>query len=315
MNRQITGSLAEKQPQQCVIEIPALDIQGTIQRVAAYIRVSTGSKEQMNSFSAQSRHYLELVAEKPDWKLVDIYADEGISGTSMDQRDNFLRMLEDCRKGKIDQILVKSVSRFARNTKDLLETTRELGQLGVCVIFEEQNLDTSQLSSESMLAIFASTAQQESVSISENMRWSYERRMQSGEFVTTFAPFGYTLQKKQLTICEPEAQIVRWIFQLYLKGRRTCEIAQKLRDREKPNGVRTQKWQTSTIYYILNNERYKGDALLRKKTTTDQFPFREIRNHGERRQYYAGIPSNAEGQTERSTGFAAGILKVKMRAV
>ena len=151
-----------------VITIPAASQENTRKlRVAAYARVSSNSEDQKHSFAAQNAYYSKLITGNPDWELADIYADQGITGTSIDKRDDFLRMMEDCRKGRIDRILVKSSSRFARNTKESLEAVRELAALGVSVYFEEQNIDTAQVSGEVLIAMFAALAQRESEAISE----------------------------------------------------------------------------------------------------------------------------------------------------
>ena len=173
------------------IYIPATQPEaGLSLRVAAYCRVSTDSDDQRNSFAAQQSHYYEFIHAHDHWELADIYADEGITGTAARKRDDFQRMLADCRKGRIDKILVKLVSRFARNTTDCLEALRELKALGISVYFEEQNIDTKMASSEMMTAVIAFCAQAESESISKNMRWSYQKRMESGAFITCKAPFG-----------------------------------------------------------------------------------------------------------------------------
>ena len=153
-----------------VITIPAASQENTRKlRVAAYARVSSNSEDQKHSFAAQNAYYSKLITGNPDWELADIYADQGITGTSIDKRDDFLRMMEDCRKGRIDRILVKSSSRFARNTKESLEAVRELAALGVSVYFEEQNIDTAQVSGEVLIAMFAALAQRESEAISERI--------------------------------------------------------------------------------------------------------------------------------------------------
>ena len=174
-------ALAEKQSRVIKIE-PAERPQNVRLRVAAYTRVSSDSEDQLNSFAAQNRYYTELISSKAEWRMVDIYADEGITGTSVTKRDDFQRMMADCRRGLIDQILVKSISRFARNTKDCLQNICELKELGVNVRFEREGIDTVNVSSELITAIYAAFAQKESESISGNMRWSYQHRMESGEF-------------------------------------------------------------------------------------------------------------------------------------
>ncbi len=173
-----------------------------LEKVAAYCRVSTDSKDQINSYRTQIGYYTGYIAQHPGWELADIYADEGITGTSLEKRDEFKRMLVDCRAGKINRVLVKSVSRFARNTLELIETTRELKERGVVVVFEEQGIDTSQMLGEMQLTLLAMAAQEESTSISKNMRWSIQKRMENGSFITNYAPYGYKLEKG--SILEPK---------------------------------------------------------------------------------------------------------------
>ena len=174
--KQTDGNLALEQ--QCVIVIPAHDeIVARKLRVAAYARVSSSSEDQLNSYRVQNQYYSELISNTPDWEMVDIYADEGITGTSVEKREDFQRMMQDCRKGKIDRILVKSIARFARNSKDFLATVRELKELGVSDQCEEQGIDTSKVSSEMVTAIMASLAQKQSESISGNVKWGVQKRM------------------------------------------------------------------------------------------------------------------------------------------
>ena len=251
------GSMALREKQYRVITIEATEKpQNAKLRVAAYARVSSASDDQLNSFAAQNRHYSDLISSKENWRMVDIYADEGITGTSAEKREDFQRLLADCRRGLIDRVLVKSISRFARNTKECLETIRELKSLGVGVYFEKENIDTATMSGEMMTALFASFAQAESESISGNMRWSYQRRMQSGEFITCKAPFGYRLRNGTLEIEESEAKIIRMIFARYLSGQSTADIAAEITKLGIPTRDGTPYWQYTTICYILQNERY-----------------------------------------------------------
>ena len=240
-----------------VITIPAANQETARKlRVAAYARVSTNSEDQKHSFAAQNAYYSKLIADDPDWELADIYADQGITGTSIDKRDDFLRMMEDCRKGRIDRILVKSSSRFARNTKESLEAVRELAALGVSVYFEEQNIDTAQVSGEVLIAMFAALAQRESEAISRRRRWSYQVQMENGQFNTCQAPIGYQLNGKVLEIIPKEAKVIQRIFREYLSGRNSREIARILNE----EAVLSLNWKCNTIDYILQNERYAGNA-------------------------------------------------------
>lgn len=269
-----------------VITIPAANQETARKlRVAAYTRVSSNSKDQEHSFVAQNAYFSKLITDNPDWELADIYADQGITGTSIDKRDDFLRMMEDCRKGRIDRILVKSSSRFARNTKESLAAVRELKSLNISVYFEEQNIDTAQVSGEVLIAMFAALAQRESEAISERVRWSYRVRMSKGRFSTCKAPYGYRLVKDHLEIQEDEASIIRHIFDRYLAGVSMENIAKEITALGCPTRDGTQYWQLTSIQYILQNEKYAGDSLSQKKYTTRSFPRQQKINHGERKQY------------------------------
>lgn len=255
-------------------------------RVAAYCRVSSDSQDQLNSFAAQNAHYTALIHENPDWELVDIYADRGITGTSAEKREDFQRLLADCKRGLIDKVLVKSVSRFARNTQDFLKATRELKALGVGVCFEEQNIDSSMVSGETLASIFAALAQKESESNSRNIRMSYRRRMEQGTYLPNSLPFGYRLVDRTVVIDTQQAEVVRRIFQDYLSGMSMGTIANGL------NTLRVQKkdespWSISSISYILTNECYIGDSLWQKTYTTETMPMKHLRNNGVRTQFYA----------------------------
>ena len=236
--------------------IPPREKAPEILRVAAYCRVSSDSSDQLHSYAAQIRKYTEEIGQHDGWKLVDIYADEGLTGTRMEQREDFNRMMTDCRKGRIDKVLVKSVSRFARNTKDCLAALRELMGLGVNVYFEKENINTETLTTELMVSVSGALAQQESISTSQNQRISYKRRMERGEFITCKAPYGYRIRDgKNLEIHEKEAAIIRLIFTRYLAGESTTEIAAALTDM----GLRTrdgkEQWNTFAVSYILRNEK------------------------------------------------------------
>ncbi len=252
-------------------------------RVAAYCRVSSDSADQLASSWNQVTHYTDYIGQNPDWEFAGIYADEGLTGTRADIRDDFQRLLRDCARGKIDRILVKSISRFARNTRDCLAVVRQLRRLGVSVYFEKEQIDTAGLSGEMMLSMFSAGAQQESISISENLRWSYRRRMKNGVFITNSAPYGYRLKKKTLEICEPEAKVVRRIFREYLSGRSKQQIADGLNANVIAKGS---LWSACAVSVLLMNEKYAGEAILQKTFTTDTLPFRRVVNHGEKMRYH-----------------------------
>lgn len=256
-------------------------------RVAAYARVSSDSADQLNSFATQVDYYTSYIRSKEEWEFAGMYADEAVSGTTADKRDDFQRLLADCRAGKIDRILVKSISRFARNTLDCIQTVRELKQLGVAIEFEKEEIDTGNMGSEMLLSILGSAAQEESLSISKNLKWSYRRRMKSGDFITCSAPIGYTLKNKTLIPNPQEVPIVEYIFSSYLAGKGIVEIASELTEMEIRNKDGDAKcWRSVTILNILKNEKYIGDSLVQKRFTTEELPFQRKQNHGELPQYY-----------------------------
>ena len=270
-----------------VIMIPASESKPDTLRVAAYCRVSSDSSDQLHSYAAQIRKYTAEIGSHEDWELVDIYADEGLTGTRMDKREDFNRMLSDCRKGRIDKVLVKSVSRFARNTKDCLAALRELMSLGVTVYFEKENINTETLTTELMVSVSGALAQQESISISQNQRISYKRRMERGEFITCTAPLGYRLVNgKNLEIIPEEAKLIRWIFESYLSGHSTKWIAARMTEQGIPTTWNRGVWHEQVIRKILANEKYIGDSLCQKTFTTDTFPYERKLNKGDADQYY-----------------------------
>ena len=218
--------------------IPARNCSDEIVRTAAYARVSSDSEDQLNSFAVQIKYYTELLQNSTDAVFVDMYADEGISGTSVAKRTEFQRLMSDCRKGKIDRILTKSISRFARNTKDSLEAVRELKTLGVSIYFEKENIDTGEISSEMMLAIYSQFAQEESMSISRNCRLGIKKRMADGTYKNPSAPFGYDYVDGKLQINPEKATIVKQIFDWYVGGIGMDEIASRLNSAR----VRKEKW-------------------------------------------------------------------------
>lgn len=257
-------------------------------RVAAYCRVSSDSDDQLNSFAVQNAYYTETITSKKNWTLVDVYADEGITGTSAAIRDDFQRLMRDCRKGLIDKVLTKSISRFARNTKECLEATRELKSLGIGVVFEEQHIDTSIVAGEMLTAIFAAAAQAESESISANIRWGIKKRMEQGTFIPSHQPFGYVLADKVICIDIPRARFVCVIFHMYLDGYSTLYIAAYLR-RMQPAHPELQNyvWTAKAVARILRNVKYTGNSLWQKTYRTQTLPRKEFKNRGEVEQYYA----------------------------
>lgn len=249
-----------------MIVVPAAaKIKKGLIRVAAYCRVSTGSEDQEHSYEAQVRYFTSLYRSSQTDTLVGIYADEGISGTSLDKRTEFQRLLEDCRAGKIDRVITKSVSRFSRNTKDCLESLRELKTLGVTVAFEKENIDTARLSDEMMITVMGGLAQEESHSISRNVRWSLQKRMASGTLRHARVPYGYSKDDEtgNLVVAPEQAEVIRRIFEMYVNGTGARKIALTLTDDgiPSPTGI---AWNQKTILKILDNEKYTGDTLWQK---------------------------------------------------
>lgn len=252
-------------------------------RVAAYARVSTGKDAMLHSLAAQVSYYSELIQRNPEWEYAGVYADENRSGTK-DTRPEFQRMLEDCRAGKIDQILVKSMSRFARNSLTLLETVRELKTLGIAVIFEEDNLNTMSGDGELMLSIRASIAQEESRNVSENCKWRVRKRFEKGE-PTGFRMYGYDVRNGVFTIIPEEAAVIRRIFRMYLDGMGSVRIMKTLIAEGVPapeGGL----WNASVIMMMLKNEKYAGDLLLQKFFTNNHIEKKQCFNRGELPQYF-----------------------------
>lgn len=257
-------------------------------RVAAYARVSTDFDEQISSFGAQLDHYTKHIKSNPDWEFVEVYTDEGISATSTKKRDGFNRMINDALEGKIDLILTKSVSRFARNTVDTLTTVRQLKEKGVEIFFEKENIYTMDSKGELLITIMSSLAQEESRSISENVTWGQRKSFADGKVRLPYKHFlGYEKGEKGIPkIVEKEAVIVRRIYRMFLEGNTYTGIAKQLTaEGIKTPGGKT-NWKISTIRSILMNEKYKGDALLQKGFTVDFLTKKKKINEGEVPQYY-----------------------------
>lgn len=247
-------------------------------RVAAYCRVSTDSDEQLISLDAQKAHYESYIRLNDEWEYAGLYYDEGISGTKVESRSGLLSMLADCEEGLIDLIITKSISRFARNTTDCLEMVRKLTDLGVHIIFEKENINTGSMESELMLSILASLAESESVSISQNSKWSIRKRYEKGTFIISYPPYGYDNVDGEMVIVPEQAEIVKEIFAACLAGNGTHAIAKMLNDR----GIKTKKggkWHATTVNGILTNEKYTGDVIFQK--TYSDSSFRRHRNYGE----------------------------------
>ena len=256
-------------------------------RVAAYCRVSTDDKEQKTSYEAQIQYYTNKINKNPDWQMAGIFADEGITGTQAKKRPQFLKMIRLCRQGKIDVILTKSLSRFARNTVDSLNYIRELKMLGIAVISEKENINTLTAESEMLITIMSCFAQAESESISKNVSWGVRQSFKSGNVPMQYKKLlGYKKGENDLPEIVPEeAEIVKEIFRSYLDGMSLMQIADSLNSR----GIKTKHkqtvWQTEVVKSILINEKYTGDALLQKTYITDCITKKSRKNNGELPMY------------------------------
>lgn len=255
-------------------------------KVAAYARVSSKSDEQMNSLETQLSYYTHLIENQEEYEMVDVYTDEGISATTIEKRLEFRRMIDDARSGKIDRIITKSISRFARNTLDAINTVRELKTLGVSVMFEKENIDTEALSSENLFNLHSILAERESLSISQTCKKGIRMKMPLGEYVLTNIAYGYRRINGLLDIYEPEAEIVRTIYGMYLKGLGATYIANKLNEENIPTKNGKGKWRKQGVQIILRNEKYIGDTRLQKTFAEDIAPYKQRINRGELDEYY-----------------------------
>jgi len=257
-------------------------------KVAAYARVSTDEAEQLNSYKTQCDYYTSYIQGKLEWEFVGLYADEGITGTSAKRRKEFQRLIRDAMDGKIDLILVKSVSRFARNTVDSLQTVRKLRDKGVKIYFEKENIDSLDAKCDMILSIYSSLAEEESRSISTNIRWAHQKKVERGEVVLNFNNiYGYQQdENKNVTIKIQEAEVVREIYHKYLIGYSIRRIIRELKENEIKSPLGSSKWSSSTIKGILENEKYIGDVILQKTYKRDFLTQRRVRNTGQAPQKY-----------------------------
>lgn len=257
-------------------------------RVAAYCRVSTDGEEQLNSFTSQVTYYKDKIRENKDWEYVGIYSDEAVTGTKVATREGFQKMIVDCMDGKIDMVITKSISRFARNTVDTLNFVRKLKSYNVAVFFEEENINTLTMDGELLLTILSSVAQQEVQNTSEHVKKGLKMKLQRGEIIGNPRCLGYDFDPKTkiLTINEEEADIVRFIFNKYAEGygmERICKDLRTMGCKTKRGNVR---WEARTVAGILTNEKYKGDILFGKTVTVDPIEKKRVRNGGQGDQYY-----------------------------
>lgn len=265
----------------------ALD-QPTTRKVAGYARVSTDHEDQVTSYQAQVDYYTRYITDHAGWQLAGIYTDEGITGTSTKKRAGFQTMIADALDGKIDLIITKSVSRFARNTVDSLTTVRTLKDAGVEVYFEKENIWTFDAKGELLITIMSSLAQEEARSISENVTWGHRKRFADGKVTIPFSSFlGYDRgEDGNLVINEEQAKLVRYIYALYLEGQSLTSIAKQLHAEGHLTATGNPNWSATRIRSILTNEKYKGDALLQKSYITDFLTKKQVKNEGEVPQYY-----------------------------
>lgn len=288
-------------------------------RVAAYCRVSTKQEEQLNSYEVQKKFYTEKINSNPEWQMVGIFADKGITGTSVLKRDEFNKMIKLCKNKKIDMILVKSISRFARNTVDCLHYTRMLKTLGVDVFFEEQGIHSIKSDAEFYISIYGTIAQSESENISANVKWGKLQSAKEGKVVFSYKNFlGYRKGADgKPEIDEEQAETVRIIYDRFLAGDSLNQIAEKLQNERRLSPAGKSEWSTSTIRSILSNEKYKGDAIINKTFTVDCLTKEVRKNRGERPKYYVEnshpgiIDAETFGRAQEELARRIGKKKVK----
>ena len=257
----------------------------TVKRAVGYCRVSVEKENSLHSLSAQISRYSAYIQQQPDWLYCGVYADKAMTGTS-ESRPEFQKMLTACRNGKIDIIITKSISRFARNTVTLLETVRELKSLGIDVYFEEQNIHSLSADGELMLSILGSFAQAESKSASDNMKWRAKRSFENGELFNLRFMFGYNISRDGISVNTFEAEIVRGIFQMVIDGKSLSGIARELNQRH-IYGIFKGAWTPAQIKHLVQNEKYIGNALLQKRYRNNYLEKKLIKNKGELPMYYA----------------------------
>lgn len=274
-------------------------------RLAAYARVSSDEEDQIDSFNNQVAHYLSYCDSHPGYTLVDVYADEGISGTDAKKRTEFMRMIADCEAGLIDMVIVKSVSRFARNTQDCLFYSRKLKELNIPVFFETESINTLESTGEVLFTILSSLAQDESRHISENTTWGFRARFKQGQFVLNTNRFmGYDKDADGKLVINPsQAAIVRRVFADFMNGKDPGVIARELNEERVPGAMGKPAWNAATVNGILKNEKHKGDILMQKWITPDYLTHKMKHNDGEVEQYL--IESNHEAIVDRTLWEAA----------
>ena len=263
-------------------------VERSLKRVAAYCRVSTDSEDQLNSYNSQVQYYTDFIKQNSEWTLAGIYADEAITGTQVDRRIDFQRLINDCINGDIDMVITKSISRFARNTLDTLKYVRKLKEYNVAVFFEEENINTLTMDGELLLTILSSVAQQEVENISANVKKGLRMKMERGELVGFQGCLGYDYdpETKSISVNEKEAEIVRYIFKRYLEGAGGKVISRELEEMGYLSPRGHKKWTETTVVGIIKNEKYIGDILMGKTYTVDPITKRRLDNFGEQDKYY-----------------------------
>ena len=292
-----------------IIQIDALPQLKRKLRVAAYARVSSSKDAMLHSLSAQVSYYNKYISSHDDWEFVGIYADEGISGTKED-RDEFQRMINDCRAGKIDLILTKAISRFARNTMTMLTIVRELKNLNVDVFFEEQNLHSISSDGEMVLTLLASVAQEEARSVSENQKWRIRKDFEKGLIWGGNSAYGYRIINKKMVIIPEEAKLVKRIFQLYIGGLGFQKISKLLNDEGIP-AMRAKRWNKQSLQQIIANINYTGDLLLQKTYNENYLTKKTKINRGELDQFF--VENDHEAIITRDEYYAA--LEIRRKRV
>ena len=269
-------------------------------KVAAYCRVSTNMEDQLNSLSAQIKYFTEYISQHEEWELIEVYYDEGITGTSVKKREGFNRMIADCQQGRINTILTKEVSRFARNTVDTLNYTRQLSQLGVNIIFMNDGIDTSDKDGELRLTIMASIAQEESRKISERVKWGIRRKMESGYVYGYSAMLGFRTENGKLTIVPEEAEIVKRIFNSYVYEGKGCHTIANELNAAGLLSVKGKMWREDGVCRILKNDKYVGDLTQWKHYSTDFLTKQVLQNNGDNPDVpLITIPDHHEGIVSR----------------
>ena len=280
-------------------------------RVVAYCRVSTDGDEQLGSFESQKAYYEQKIKQNKEWVSAGIFADEAITGTKVDKREGFQEMIRKCQNGEIDMILTKSISRFFRNTQDIIKYVRMLRDRNIAIVFEKENINTLDMNGEMLLTILSSLSQGEVESLSENVKMGLKMKMKRGELVGFNGCLGYDYHPdtKSITVNEQEAETVRFIYNMYLQGYGSSTIAKRLTEMGVKNKRRKVEWHDHGVMGIIKNEKYKGDILLGKTFTVDPISKRRLANMGEEDRYY--IRDHHEPIVSREVWYQADEIRLK----